>query len=65
MVETQEHPHFRVEFFDKWLEINNFITIKVTNEEEARDLFWNRHQDESRYEITDVKHVFDLPEILE
>lgn len=65
MVETREHPHYRVEFEDDFLDIDDFATIEADSEDEARQKFWDERDDEDRYTITNVEHVFDLPEIVE
>ena len=51
---------YNVQFNDKWLGIEDFRTIRATNEEAARESFREEYAEDGRYEITSVELAYEL-----
>jgi hypothetical protein len=64
MVDTDGQEHYDVEYYDEWLEVDDFKSIPADGEEEALDEFWDMVDDEERYTIQNVERAFMIPNII-
>lgn len=51
---------FNVQFYDSYLEIDDFDTVNAESEEEARSKFLEERDDEDRYSIEEVTQAYEL-----
>lgn len=51
---------FTVRYEDQWLEVDDFKTIKASDEDEARERFRDEYLEEDRAEITEVEEAYEL-----
>lgn len=64
MVDTDGQEHYDVEYYDEWLEVDDFKSIPADSEGEALSEFWDMVDDEERYTIENVERAFMIPNII-
>jgi hypothetical protein len=66
MVNTDGQEYYDVEYYDEWLEIEDFKSVPAESEDEALDTFWDVvESDENRYDIENVERAYMLPSIIQ
>ena len=51
---------YNVQYNDEWLGIEDFKTIRATDEEEARETFHEEYGEEDRHDVTNVDLAYEL-----
>lgn len=51
---------FNVEFYDSWLEVEDFTVVSAESEEDARETFLEEHDEEDRREVRNVELAYDV-----
>lgn len=58
----EEGPtHYDVQFYDEWLEVDDFVTLEAEDEDDARETFLNEYVeegDEDRYDIQEIEYAY-------
>lgn len=60
MTETEIVRSFRVEYYDEYLEVDDFQTINAESEEDARSIFEDQYNGDDQYEVTNVEKAYEL-----
>lgn len=60
MTETEIARSFRVEYYDEYLEVDDFQMINAESEEDARSIFEDQYNGDDQYEVTNVEKAYEL-----
>lgn len=61
MSENEESVQsFNVEYYDSWLEVEDFTVITGKNEEEVREKFESDYMEDDRHEIRNIEVAYEI-----
>lgn len=59
MIFERGQTYYNVHYFDKWLDVNDFVEVPAESKEEAESVFWAEHEDEDhRYNVQEVEYGY-------